>query len=109
MTKRKTETAIEVLPSEPPQFNIAAELEKAVQHLLTRVVNAKVADEMTVAEETAAIKACTAYYLDVVKDTPGKTGEGAFNGYRDAITNIPTNRRSRNGGRDGATDDPGGF
>ena len=109
MTKRKTETAIEVLPSEPPQFNIAAELEKAVQHLLTRVVNAKVADEMTVAEETAAIKACTAYYLDVVKDTPQANGEGAFNGFREQIAAVPSHRRARNGSRDGATDDPGGF
>jgi hypothetical protein len=106
MTKRKTGSEIEVLPPPDEEVpDIGSELRKSVEHLLSRVRH----EVMTVAEETAAIKACTAYYLDVVKDTPGKTGEGAFNGYRDAITNIPTNRRSRNGGRDGATDDPGGF
>ena len=74
-------------------------LAKGFKHLLDRCMSN---GEMTIAEETAALKACMAYY-ETTQQKPGEK-EGQFNGHIGTAAQFSAARRG-GASRDGGTID----
>lgn len=89
----------------PAEDDITAKLDKAFKHLLDRVLGNA---EMSVAEETAALKACAAYAQMKGELGGGSNAgnEGTFNGYRDTVTRFAAPRGRGHAPSDGGSIDP---
>ena len=90
-----------ILPAEGEDMQ--TKLDRAFKHLLDRVLGNA---EMSVAEETAALKACAGYAQMKGQLGPGtNSGEGTFNGYASTATKFASNRRGGHAPSDGGTID----
>lgn len=88
--------------------DLLEKLDEAFTHLLNDASAGS--GEASMAERTSALKACVDYLekRGILRPLDG-SGEGAFNGFRAAVADLPTNRRGRSGSRDGGTDDADAF
>ena len=87
-----------ITDARPEEFG--DKLKRGFEHLLERCLQN---GEMTIAEETAALKACMAYY-ETTQQKPGEK-EGQFNGHIGTAAKFAASGRGGGASRDGGTID----